>query len=156
MLLHVVLHRLGPGAPVQPGTEQHQAADPAWSGERDVDAVAAAHGAADQQCPLDGEGVHQGEEVLGVGVFPHRVGGVAVAAPVVAHDPVVLREVLELVVPHAPVGQGGVREDDGRPVAFVVVGEPGAVDLDVPHGSGRYRRHRVGRRPVRSERNRVR
>src|SRR3712207_8195521 len=49
---------------------------------------------------------------VGVGAF--RVGGSAVAAPVVADDAVGLREVVELVVPHAPVGEGGVDRKSTR------------------------------------------
>jgi hypothetical protein len=70
-------------------------------GEREVDRHPAAHRVPDQRGTIDAGRIHDGGQILDVRVRPAGFGaaGAAVAAEVVAQDPVRVREHAELLVP---------------------------------------------------------
>src|SRR6185436_15071453 len=74
--------------------------------------------------------VHEGDEVGDRGVRLLRPRRAAEPAVVVPHDAEVVRENVPLRVPHAPVAEPAVDEDDGRAAALHLVVETAALDVE--------------------------
>ena len=106
--------------------------------ERESERRHAAHGQADEVKAFEFQGIGERDDVsdqLRKAVGASRYLAQAVAALVVAHDPVALAQELGLRLPHREVGAERVGEDDGRRVGRSV---DDMVQLD---GPGRDQRH---------------
>jgi hypothetical protein len=79
--------------------------------------------------PINAKVTEESGEVFVVGVRGWRYVRLSVASKVVADDLVLAAERGDLIVPHPPVGDAGVDENDGMSLSGHVVGEVGAVDL---------------------------
>lgn len=114
--------------PAERRGDEHERPRPPGVLEGEVERDLAAEGVADDAGALDPHVVEESGEVVHIGERPTGQRRVPVAAEVVADDAVPLGERRELPIPEPPVADGGVEEDDGRPVAGRVVGDLGAVE----------------------------
>src|SRR3546814_16463626 len=83
-------------------------------GEGEVDGDAAALGAADGRRLGEVEPVQHRQQGVGVGEGLSLTARLAEAAAVVGDDAMAWRELVELRLPHAAVGDAGMEEDHGR------------------------------------------
>src|SRR3546814_3343391 len=97
----------GRGCPGDRRRHQEDAGGAAGMGEREVDGDAAALGAADERRLVDVEPVQHRQQVVDVGEGLSLSARLAEAAAVVGDDAMAWRELVELRLPHAAVGDAG-------------------------------------------------
>ena len=121
---------------VDPGADQHQPVDELGSRERQVEGDVAAHRDPHDVRPDDPEGFEHGGDVGRVHERPVRERRLAEAAEIAGDHAEALREHGRHVVPHRPVCDPGMEEDDGRAVSGDVVCQIDAVDAELRHPEG--------------------
>jgi hypothetical protein len=128
-LLRGRLVRLGPA---HRGADQDQGTDAFRVPEGEVDGCPAAHRATYEARALDAEAVEQAAQVFVVGVGTIGQGRPAETPSVEAEHAVVLRQRLELPVPHPAVRDPGVEQDHWLARAHGLVVERRALHLREP------------------------
>src|SRR5262245_20880404 len=130
---------------VDPRVDEDEVVDPVGVRESEVERHVAAHRDADHVRALDPERLEQGGGVRRVDERAVRERRLPVAAEIAADDAEPLGERGQDVVPHAPVGDPGVEQQQRRAGARLVVGQVDAVELRGRH----QRRSRDSRRSFR-------
>jgi hypothetical protein len=81
--------------------------------------------------PEPAEEPGEGATVVGRSERRRWIGRLAAPGSVPGDDGELIPELVELVAPFAAVGEPAVEEDDGRPLAGVLVGDAEACDVEI-------------------------
>ena len=109
-------------------SDQHQLGDSLRVFEREIDGEPSADRAADHVSGFEVQLLHEGRDVRDRRPSSRRQLGLAEAAHIGRDDVELLRERLDLRLPHARIGDSRVKKDDRHAIAGAFVVDPRAMD----------------------------